>query len=387
MRLKTLNGAPFSRELDFTEPALLPIPKCGFFATSWFTARSAYDTQVLSWRQIGTKDTRLSTGWSQPFLPGSRRLSVDFYPSMTLPQVDQSSTMFPPHSTRDDTAMTLDDPPSVPDTFVQHSLIFHDTLLSSQVALDTTSENTISSSSFLNTSFTTTTSASNSPTRNVGPTPILQVPPKTTILSLGAIPSAQHLRALYPQTPTPNVLCVLTAQPEHREVFVRKGEYKMELYEIIVADDTRSDFKITFWLRPQQQSNKEQLGEKQALLEVLKTMQVGDILLVQKIALTSFRDTVHGQSLNLSIARARTTIDVLARSNGVLIAQLDELPEEITVKFKRVKKWAKSYVAAADGGSRKRRGASTVRGQTEKRKPTSSLNDDSMPPDTLASLY
>jgi hypothetical protein len=164
----------------------------------------------------------------------------------------------------------------------------------------------------------------------------------------------------------------------------------MDLYEVTVADDTRSDFKITFWLRPQRQPNKEQLGVQQSLMETLQTLQVGDILLVRKIALTSFRDTVHGQSLNPSIARARTTIDVLLKSSGESTAQLDGIPEEMELKFKRVKRWAKSHVAASDGGSRKRSlrsGTSTEKRQRGKRKPASSSNDDSLPPDTLVSMY
>jgi hypothetical protein len=160
----------------------------------------------------------------------------------------------------------------------------------------------------------------------------------------------------------------------------------MELCEITVADDTGSDFNITFWLRPQRGSNKEPSGVQQLLVETLQTLQVGNVLLVRKIALTSFRDTVHGQSLNPSIARARTTIDVLSTSSGASTVQLDGLPAEVADKFKSVKKWAKSHVASADGGSRKRRGTCAERGNSGKRRPSNTFNDDSLPPDTLASL-
>ena len=67
------------------------------------------------------------------------------------------------------------------------------------------------------------------------------------------------------------------------------------------------------------------------------------------------------------------------------LSKPDEI-QKITEKFKRVKKWAKSHVAAADCGPRKRRGTSTEREYSGKRRPSNSFNDDSLPPDTLASL-
>jgi hypothetical protein len=159
----------------------------------------------------------------------------------------------------------------------------------------------------------------------------------------------------------------------------------MDLYEITVADDTKSGFKVTFWIRPLGDSN-EQSRRQQPLLQTLQALRVGDILLLRNIALTSYRDTVHGQSLNPSIARARTTIDVLMKSTGVSARCLEGLPEIVVEAFKRVKQWARTHVAVTDGGSRKRRGTSTGRGTPRKRTPASSFHDESLPPDTMESI-
>lgn len=160
----------------------------------------------------------------------------------------------------------------------------------------------------------------------------------------------------------------------------------MNLYEITIADDTMSGFKVTFWLRPPRESNNEHFNAQQPLLQILENVLVGDVLLLRNIALTSFRDTVHGQSLNPSIARARTTIDVLMKSNGISVGTLNGLPETLGQAFQRVKKWARIHIASADGGSKKRRGTSTERHTPGKRKPASSIDDESLPPDTLMSI-
>jgi hypothetical protein len=384
MRLKTLNGAPLPQQLDFEEHALITPSDCNAFAIAVVTATPGNTASTLKWRHLQSKDARLRTGWSQPYLPGSVRSCEELGMSI-MPQAKQTSTILPPYSTRHDTRMDINEQSALADTFLEHSLTFHDTLLSSQVAQDTVADQTISSSSFLTTSFGTSASELSSPSRTNETTLILQIPQKMAITPLGSLPSAQHLRSIYPQTPTPNVLCVLMAPPERREVFVRKGGYNMDLYEITVADDTMSGFKVTFWLRPPRESNNEQSSAQYPLLRTLEDVRVGAILLLRNIALTAFRDTVHGQSLNPSIARARTTIDVLMKSNGSSIAKLDGLPDVLVQSFQRVKRWAKIHVAATNGGSRKRRGTSG-RLTPGKGKPASSSQDESLPPDTLLSV-
>ncbi|KAH6232057.1 hypothetical protein HBI53_025270 [Parastagonospora nodorum] len=380
MRLKTLNGAPLPQHLDFGEDALFGVTKCDAFVIT--SEIEPTDTaSVAKWRHIRVDNSRLRTGWSQPYLPGSARKLGDEANSI-IPHIEETSTFPEFESTRNDTTMDFEES-SMSDPFLEHSLVFHDTLLSSQVALDTVADETISSSSFLTTSFGTSVSEPSSLNRTDGQILILQVSPKMLITPLGSMPSAQHLRHIYPQTPTPNVLCVLMAPPERREVYIRRGGYNMDLYEITVADDTSSGFKVTFWIRPPRESNNEQSNTQEPLLQILENLHVGDTLLLRNIALTSFRDTVHGQSLNPSIARARTTIDVLMKSTGVTIGKIEGLPEPVVQAFQRVKRWARTHVAAAEGGSRKRRGTSTGHNTPGKRRLASSRNGELLPPDTF----
>jgi hypothetical protein len=385
MRLKTLNGAPLPQHLNFGEDVLLTPDECRRFAAIPPHSTPSSNEEALKWRCLAVKDTRLRTGWSQPYLPGSGRRLKDADMPLSLPYDERTSTSFGLDSTHQDTIMGLDEQPTPADTFLEHSLVFHDTLLSSQVVQSTTADQTLSSSSFLSTSFGTTTSDISSSNRTDGRTLILQVPPSIAISPLSSLPSAQHLRSIYPQTPTPNFICALMAAPECRDVYVRKGGYHMDLYEIIVADDTHSGFKITFWIRPPRDSNALSKTQQQ-LLQTLQSIQIGDILLLRNIALTSYRDTVHGQSLNPSIVRARTSVDVLMPGIGSSGRRLEALPEPILEAFRRVKRWARAHIAVTDGGSRKRRGTSTGRGSPTKRTPASSAHDECLPPDTMESI-
>jgi hypothetical protein len=383
MKLKMLNGAPLCEHLDFSDNTLLAIEKCSTFDSGIKPTASAEDsTPALKWRCLSTKDTRLRTGWSQPYLPGAT-LRDESDISLSIPNVTRSSPYPLDDTTIIDTTVSFEDPSRTADGFLQHSLIFHDTLLSSQVLQDDGADETIRSSSFLTTSFGTTTSDLSSPSKVDKHALILHVPSKMTVTPLGSLPSAHHLQAIYPQTPTPNFLCVSTANPEQREVFVRKGGYKMNLWEVTVADDTHSGFKVSFWLRPPRGSNTEPTYAQNLLLQTLQGIKVGDILLLRNVALASFRDTVFGQSLNPAITRARTSIDVLMRSSGVFVGQLGGLPATVVETFMRVKRWARAHIASDSTSIRKRKGSAIKLDKLAKRTFTNHDLNSSMPPDTM----
>lgn len=383
MRLKSLNGAPLRENLDFSDGTLIAVAKCsGFHAQSWH-GQSTEEQSALKWRDIGLKSARLRTGWSQPFLPGTGLQGDKNNKSFAIPNMEDSSALPGCDTTGLDTTLTLEEQTSAVDDYLEHSLIFHDTLLSSQVVQDVAADNTVTSSSFLTTSFGTTSSGLSSPSPVDSRVNILPVPPSMAVTTLGSLPSAQYLRSIYPQTPTPNFLCALMTTPERREVFVRKGNYKMDLWEMTVGDDTRSTFKVTFWLRPPREWNNEQNHPHFQLLHTLERLQVGNIILLRNIALTAFRDTVYGQSLNTAITRARTSVDVLMESSGMSVAQVGGLPASVVEMFMRVKRWAGSHVAGVPDAVRKRKGGPSTSANATKRSFASSAFDEALPPDTM----
>lgn len=387
MRLKLLNGAPLCEHLDFSNSTLLEAAECYKYDVKIRDAKSTGENVAFRWRDIGLRRVRLQTGWSQPYLPGSGMQAAYDGQSFAVPGIEEFSELSEHDATNLDTTLRLeeDDVMTARD-FLQHSLIIHDTLLSSQIIQEAADvDGSVASSSFLTTSFDTTASEPNSPFLDTSQALNLQVSSAMTVTPLGSLPSAQHLRFMYPQTPTPNLLCTLMTTPERREVLVRKGGHRMKLWEITIGDDTCSSFKVTFWSRPPRDPNNEDHAQVR-LLQTLEHLQVGNIVLLRNIALTSFRETVYGQSLNTAKIRARTSVDVLAQSSGTSVAQIGDLPGSVAEALKRVKRWARSHVVGNLDNTRKRKGDLSRPDNTAKRSFKSFAMDEDLPPDTMESL-
>ncbi|KAF2116453.1 hypothetical protein BDV96DRAFT_480980, partial [Lophiotrema nucula] len=268
--------------------------------------------------------------------------------------------------------------------FLQHSLIFYDTLVSSQIKLGPGADNTVSSSSFLNDSFNATLRDLQDHETAIMPGLTLHVPSNLEAMPLADVPTSKQLQAIHPQTLTPSFLCVLTSKAGPREVLVRKGGYRMSLHEISIADETRAGFQVTFWFRPTSRGGSVRQSVQEDLRTTVEQARAGDILLLRNIALSSFRDQVHGQSLNASITRAKTTAQILLRGDGPSSLQLNSLPQALEEKLSRVRKWANAHIVHDYVGSRKRK--RNLGSKDHSYGPASKVsdpNEDSLPPDTM----
>jgi hypothetical protein len=384
MRLKVLNGAPLCTQLDFTADALLDPRGCDEEASYFWRAARKEDepSAQAKWRHLANASSRLRSGWSQVYLPGAGTYEGNSNFSFVVPNLGPSSNYVEQNSHLD--ATNIDDTTTDVDNFLQHSLLLHDTLLSSQIAMDAGADNTISSS-IVSASFASITTDTSSPVKGESVSTILNIPSTLNVTSLNSLPSAPFIRSIYPQTPTRNVICVVMAQPEQREVIVRKGGYRMLICEINVADDTKAGFRVSFWLRPPKQDAQAQDHGQEALRMTLQRSKAGDILLLRNVVLNVFRNDVYGQSLNPSIARARTTIEVLKRVDGLSAVNLSALPAAVVETFMRVKKWANVHVAADLGNARKRKKSLEKNGQQSKRPFSSDGSNETLPPDTMES--
>ena len=386
-----LNGAPLCAQLDFSADALIDPMDCdeehSHFLRGVVATRSSREEDESSaqtkWRCLADAHTHLRTGWSQPCLPGGGIYEGDSNFSFTVPNLERSFDYVEQNTRFDDTTNTLDDTTIAVDNFLQHSLLLHDTLLSSQIALDAGADNSFTSSSFLSTSFASVSTEISSPIKEEGIPTISNLASTLNVTALSSLPSAQLIRSIYPQTPTRNIVCVLTSQPEHREVIVRNGGYRMHIYEIIVADDTKVGFKVSFWFRPPKQNTHAQDRGQESLRETLQRAKVGDILLLHNVVLNVFRDGVYGQSLNPSITRARTTLQVLKRRDSLSAVNISAFPTAVVEMFVKVKRWANLHVAADSVNSRKRKGSAKKKSQPSNRPFSSDWNNEILPPDTM----
>ncbi|KAH7135813.1 hypothetical protein B0J11DRAFT_170398 [Dendryphion nanum] len=392
MRLKTLNGAPLCEELDFSPENLLGTDDHDPAVSQFLREKLDFplfptSSIALKWRRLEREPGKLRTGWSQPDLPDDNVNQATIGIPFTNIQADTMPS-FAGRTTQVDSTLLLEEGSD----FLDHSLILHDSLVSSQIIPTNSTTDvdgvdlTISSSSFLTTSSDAniSTEMSNSAADN-SQTPVLQLPSSITILNLQDLPSPRYLRSINPQTPTPTFLCVLTNPIEQREVFVKKGGYTMLLYELSVADETNPAFKVTFWFRPTVTKTRRHkpVDSQQTLQQTLDDIKVGDVILLRNIILTIYRDNVYGQSLNPNISKARTSVDLLMKGNGKPIFKRI-IPLAVNAKFVGVKNWARLHVASDNTKSRKRKEEPTDYTQRPLRK--SRRLDDSLPPDTMETV-
>lgn len=402
MKLKCLNGAPLAEHLDFSEASLIAPDKQVF---TFFTLErrnsslSQLATQAalpVKWRNIQARNAKLRSGLSQQYVPkGGVYNEPPIFTYSFLPNQDGSFDSVRQTPLWDDTAHSVTFAGDEPEEseYIDHSLFVHTEFASSQIADDTTritkddADNSISSSSFMTTSFGTDASSASQFTprsTDATDTAVLQLPPKLAITPLKNIPNAAYLDKIYPQTLTPNFICVLTDKVQHDEVKVQQGKYTMLLYKITVADDTSSNFRVSFFFP----ANEKKMNRDQVILRrKLDELRVGDIILLRNVALDFFKNVVSGQSLNANVRRAKTTIEILASADG-LSGYRHIMPVAVDEHFVQVKKWAKARVAPAYGGgngARKRKGEGLQKSLLKKALRSAKKGMDEMPPDTMPS--
>jgi hypothetical protein len=190
--------------------------------------------------------------------------------------------------------------------FYDHSYAIHKDLAPSQ------------GSSCVDESFTTDSSEIDSTTSTVTQAPSLAFlqnhNPLTPIIDLSSIPPAGYLFKIQPQTMTVNLIVGLISVSPARTITVKRTRREVELIELLVGDETKAGFKVTFWLDPVSANTEHANSNKaRSTRETLSMVRSQDVLLLSNVALSSFRGSVFGQSLR----RGLTGVDLLYRTNRV----------------------------------------------------------------------
>ncbi|KAK5119678.1 hypothetical protein LTR85_007253 [Meristemomyces frigidus] len=240
--------------------------------------------------------------------------------------------------------------------FLEQSLARLTDLDSSQIAPVADDTTFISAGSFT-TSFDSTSYptsygsfSTTSPTQGTASTQQQQLHFTGTITDIKRIPSADHLLRLAPQTITVNLLAAVITVSPSRTVRLRKRSGEMDIIELLVGDETRAGFSISFWLAPADSQRK----DADDMRHILRQLRAGDVVLLQNIALSAFKDCVYGQSLSKRFARNSTSLAVLSQPQG--------LPAQLQAKYSSVRQWSYDFVGRdrervmLGGGSGKRSG-------------------------------
>ncbi|KAI1380292.1 hypothetical protein F4677DRAFT_255329 [Hypoxylon crocopeplum] len=337
-RVLILAGAPENHTLNWKESDLLdqfldPIAEFAHLdnlshAPTVSVLGSALDIAV--WRSIPLEKTALRTGFSQLHqIRENYHGDEGFF--IALPaSLDSTSG---PTGTNGISQEVLDQ-------FYDHSLAVHDNIPSSQLptlsfstdgsSSDTTAERSIRDS------FQSTSSSG------------LQGQPSTAhsahLSDLEDVPNTSYLQSISPQTMTVNLIVGIISIAEPRVVKTRWGSTK-SLIELLVGDETKSGFSVTFWLSSE-------LGESSS--EILRELRRQDIVLIRNVALSVFMKKVHGHSLRKGL----TKVDLLYRrkldraDQGGLYSVRDVSSTKPAhpqlLKTRKVREWVMNFIG--DGG-------------------------------------
>ena len=321
-----LAGAPDADDIDWDSPRLLatfttPVKRFLGEATIGLANQSTAPTPTYAapqWRLVSM-----------------RNLGYD----VTVPEPeDVPQTQFLTNEIRDYEAESQERL-----RFLEHSLALLNNLDSSQIAPPedtTTFQSTYSyaTSTTTSTSFGTNTGSfdfsATSPAK-LGSSSLATLTLRGDITDLRRIPPADHITRIQPQTMTVNLLAALISISPARTVRLRKRAAEMEIHELLLGDETRAGFSITFWLAP---ADSQAAHRDDELRASLRRLRAGDVVVWQNVALSAFKGCVYGQSLSRRFARNSTSMSV------VDAGQAQGLPVGVRGKYKRVRGWADEFV-------------------------------------------
>lgn len=277
-------GAPRSSSLSWDPRVLLteisaPVARFAQLpdatSTSVQTPSPHIDEQHAAWRSLPLEKAKLHSGFTQQHaFNGWDRDNSDFFTTAGVSFVSE-------HGTQNDDEVTND----ILSQFYEQSRAVHDQITSSQ--LEPESEST-EETSFLT---ETTVSHGESSLANATTRGPLGNPRGAHPTDLQDIPSAAYLLNARPATVTVDLIVGIISLSAPRAIKTRWGGTS-SLVEVLVGDETRSGFAITFWLPSHAVEGSELAG-----------LRPQDVVLVQNVALNVFMKKVYGSSLRKGMTK------------------------------------------------------------------------------------
>lgn len=308
------------------------------------------------WRSIPLHKARLEFGFSQVHEIGDWNYGhPDFFETASLS--GQSASELPASGPMSQ---------SILHDFYDHSLAIHDDIPSSQLPPGSGSFSTATSS------FNTTDGISFDDSREGAgsfPTHNESALETTHLSDLEDIPRASYLESISPQTMTVDLIVGIISIAEPRTVKTRWGSSK-SLVELLVGDETKSGFTITFWLPSESEVKLPDSKTATTTEAVLRQLRRQDIVLLRNVALGAFMKKVHGHSLRKGLTKVsllhRKKLDRDDMGGLYSMRQLSSKnpghPQ--IMKTKRVWEWAVNFVGGGGGtslGKRKGQGGRSLR--------------------------
>lgn len=248
-----------------------------------------------------------------------------------------------------------------------------------------------------------------------------QPPSAPHLLPLSSLPTPSHLHAIHPQTMTVDLIVGIISASSLRIVTVRRTGRQVGVLELLVGDETRAGFGVTFWVDVTQEESQGQQSHvtvreiKDELCEMLEALRKGDVVLLRNVALSEFQKVVRGNSLGrtrrggggrggnaTSVAllwRAGWMRDVIGDGQGdaaEAVYDSDDLDgvegksvvgstvgrsTVVTEKTKKVREWTRRFIPAVTAGTtptkrREKRGRADMGDGTRGKRTRGTIGED-----------
>lgn len=375
-RLIILTGAPEFDRLDWSASGLLDsfqdsiaafalLPKQ---AKQVVSSMPGHDTSLLDlavWRSIPLQRAHVPTGFSQqhdPHIVSRYPTSADFLTTAGISFEAASQCLSQEDNESQESRLLAE--------WYEHSLAQHDDLGSSQLvphnsqnpeggyetslATDSDYYKSISITSDEGDTTLPADEDQNDDTTIVVKTPLRVGPQRAAdhLSDLEDIPPARYLTSIQPQTMTVTLIVGIISIAAPHTVETRFGTTRT-LVEVLVGDETKSGFSVTFWLSA---------AAAESGAGPLAGLRAQDIVLMRHVALNVFRGRVYGGSL----PRGMTAVHLLhrrrrlgagdagghysgadlARAGGARAGRLHPQLD----KTRRVRDWVLKFVGGGGGG-------------------------------------
>ncbi|KAK1836650.1 hypothetical protein QBC39DRAFT_402443 [Podospora conica] len=287
-------GAPESKSLNWAPEGLL----------------SSFDPTIANFTGI-PKHTTLSTPAPQPTAPNyAEWRSLSLEPTRLHTGFSQQYTTYPPATDHDTQFLNTisfsstgsqDNNQTLLSQFYETSIAAHNQDIPTSQIIPAIDEDDQEETQFTTTSFNTTAATDSFPSTPKPPLP-LNLSAPLPLSDLSTLPSARHITAITPQTITCHLVAGLISLSPPRAVQTRYGT--SHLVEVLVGDETRAGFAVTFWL-----------GSSPAA-SPLAGLRVGDVVLMQNVAMNAFQGRVYGSSLRRGMTKVFLLYRAAAEGEG-----------------------------------------------------------------------
>ncbi|KAH6842997.1 hypothetical protein B0I37DRAFT_208856 [Chaetomium sp. MPI-CAGE-AT-0009] len=330
-KILIFSGAPDSNTLDWRTSGLLSefqntiAQFAGLTTESGLHPTTSSAPELAAWRSLSLGKATTPTGFSQQY-----GISVvEYGPDETAfgPSPEFLTTV----SLSFDSDGDGGEHTSVLSQFYEHSIVAHEELSSSQLISQSTGQST----SFLDES--TSFLSGNGSQQGSIKGPIL-FRGSDLVGDLRSVPSAAYLLKIQPQTMTYNLIVGIISIAQPRAIKTRWGTIKY-LVEVLVGDETKAGFAITYWLPSDSIEDSPFAG-----------LRPQDVVLIQNVALSVFAQKVYGSGLRKGLTKVhllyRLKLDPLDAGGYYSTSDLSSArsAHPQLEKTRRVRDWVLNFV-------------------------------------------